>query len=109
MNKQFYSHIVDTASLIAALNKLELTDEQKAHLLTLIDSHIHHAVLDVILSELSNEDKKVFLKHLAAGDHDNIWQHLNQKVDGIEEKIIKVTDTLKKELHEDIEATKSHK
>lgn len=106
MKKHFYSHIISMDSLLSALDEMEFSDEQKAHLLSLIDSTIHHVVLDAILSELSEEDKKVFLMYVANDDHMNVWNHLNKKIDNIEEKIRKIVEDLQKELHKDIEGAK---
>lgn len=108
MNKKhFYSHLVETDSLVVLINDLDATDDEKSHLIALVDSQLHHTILDAILSELSEEDKRLFLKHLLHEDHDAIWNHLNTKVDNIEEKIKKVAVDLKKELHEDIKETKT--
>jgi len=104
--KHFYSHLVETDSLVVLINELDATDEEKSHLIALVDSQLHHTILDAILSELSEEDKKSFLKHLMHEDHDQIWNHLNTKVDNIEEKIKKAAEDLKKELHEDIKEAK---
>lgn len=104
--KHFYSHLVETDSLVVLINELDATEDEKAHLVALVDSQLHHTVLDAVLSELSEEDKKIFLKHLLEEDHDKVWRHLNDKVDTIEEKIKKAADDLKKDLHEDIKDTK---
>ncbi len=100
--KQFYSHMVETDSVVVKLHDMNLQQEEKAHLIALMDSSLHHVILDAILSELSHEDKKLFLKELASDDHDAIWNFLRSKITGIEDKIAKVADDLKKELHEDI-------
>ena len=91
--------------LLAVLEEMDFSDEQKAHLLSLIDSTIHHTVLDTILSELSEEDKKIFLMYVANDDHKSVWRHLNSKIEHIEEKIKTVVENLKKELHKDIEGS----
>ncbi len=83
-----------------------LSDEQKTHLIGLIESNLHHVILDAILSELSSEDKKKFLEHVAREKHGEIWDLLRDKVDNIEEKIVKAADDLKRELHEDIKEVK---
>lgn len=103
MKKHFYSHLVEVDTLIIELEKLELTDSEKEHLLKIIESSLHHTILDAILSELTPGDKSLFLHHIALDDHEKIWNFLNKKVDLIEEKIKKSAEDLKKELHEDIE------
>lgn len=104
--KYFYSHLIEIESIIVELDKMDLTDEQKAHLAGLIDSSLHHTVLDAVLSELTGADKKVFLQSLKEDDHGKIWQFLNEKVDNIEDKIKKAAEDLVKEMHEDIKGTK---
>lgn len=108
MKTYFYSHIVTVDSLNSALDTLELTKDEKEHLLALAQSNIHHAVLDAILSELSPHDKVLFLKHVASEDNKEIWDLLNTKVEKIEDKIKDAADSLTKELHEDIKHTKEH-
>lgn len=105
--RQFYSHLIEIESIIVELDKMDLTDEQKLHLAGLIDSSLHHTVLDVVLSQLSDADKQIFLNHLKEGSHSKIWQFLNKKVDNIEDKIKKAAEDLVKELHEDIKKAKS--
>lgn len=104
----FYSNLVEIESIIVELDKLDLSDEQRIHLASLIDSSLHHTVLDAILSELPSRDKRVFLVNLKENDHGKIWQFLNEKVDHIEDKIRKAAEDLKIELHKDLkEATKN--
>lgn len=106
VHKHFYSHLIDTESLVVELDKMGFSQKERVSLIALIDSNMHHAVLDLILSELSEEDKKVFLTHVANEQHDKVWELLNNKVDNIEEKIIKAAKDLKDELYKDIEETK---
>ena len=104
--KYFYSHLIEIESVTSELDKLDLSEEQKIHLASLIDSSLHHTILDAILSELSPSDKRVFLNHLQEDDHSKIWQFLNEKVNSIEDKIKKAADGLKNELHEDLKEAK---
>ena|SRR3989304_10301665 len=106
MKKLFYSHLIEIESIITELDKLDLSTEQKIHLTNLIDSSLHHTILDAILSELSAEDKRVFLGTFAENDHSKIWKFLNERIDKIEEKIKKAADGLKDELHRDLKEAK---
>lgn len=103
MKRHFYSHIAETESIIIELNQLELKEEEKRHLISLVESNLYHTILDAILSELSEEDKRVFLEHLSLDDHDKIWGFLNEKIENIEDKIKKASDGLKERLHKDID------
>lgn len=104
--KQFYSHLVEIESVVVELDKLELSFGQKVHLSSLVDSSLHHTILDLVLSELSPQDKKVFINYLRENNHDKTWQFLNDKVEGAEEKIKKVIQDLKTELHHDLKEVK---
>ena len=108
MNK-FYSHLIEVESLVIELDQMDLTDEQKTHLATLVDSSLHHAILDAILSQLTDVDKRVFVSYLNEGTHERIWKFLNEKIDGVEEKIKKASEDLKLELHKDLKEAKNRK
>ena len=102
MKNSFYSHLIEIESVIVELDKLDLSQEQKVHLTGLIDSSLHHTILDAVLSELTAGDKRVFLNHLQEDDHSKIWKFLEEKVDNIEDKIKKAAEGLKTELHKDL-------
>lgn len=103
---KFYTHLIEIESLIIELDSLKLSEQEKHHLAELVDSTLHHSVLDVILGELSDSDKKIFLQHLKEDDHDKIWQFLNTKSADIETKIKKTAQELKEKLHSDIKEIK---
>lgn len=109
MKKHFYSHLIRLDSIHIALNDLELSIEEREELVGIMDSSIHHIVLDTILSELTASDKKLFLTHLHTQKHDEIWNLLHEKVKNIEAKIKNAVDDLKKELHTDIYEAKKKK
>lgn len=101
----FYSHLIEIESLVVELDKLELSEKEKEHLASLVDSNLHHTIIDAILSELSEKDKKIFMEHLSNDDKEKIWEHLNSKIDNIEEKIKTAAEDIKKKMHEDIKET----
>lgn len=105
MKNHFFSNLVEVDTLHLELDHLDMTDEQKDEVKKLLDESIYHTVLETILSELSEEDKKIFLHHLLEDDHGKIWEFVNGKVENIENKIIKAAEDIKKELHEDIKGT----
>lgn len=104
--KQWYTQLIEIESLNLELDKMELSQDEKLHLSRLIDSSLYHTILDAILSELSEEDKKTFISHLKEDDHDKIWKFLNEKIDNIEIKIKKAASDLKKELESDLKKAK---
>jgi hypothetical protein len=107
--RYFYAHIIDTSILSLELGDMNLTSKERLHLISLIDSNIHHEILDLVLSELSPIDKKTFLHYLASENHNKVWRFLNSRVNKIEEKIKKTAEDIKKELYEDIKKVKIQK
>lgn len=103
MKKHFYSHIVETSSVSLALGEMELTKDERKHLVSLVEENLHHAILEAVLSELSKKDKQEFLVLLATDDYDKIWKLLKDRVTHIEDKIKQTAQDLKKEIHKDIE------
>lgn len=98
----FYSHLIEIESVLLELDKMELSPEEKKHLASLIDSSLRNAILDAVLSKLSDSDKRAFLIKLNSGEDKEIWEFLNQKLDKIEDTIKDVAKKLKEELHQDI-------
>ena len=100
--KYFYSHLVDLESLEEELSLLDLTKDEKKELVEIAHVTLHGTILDAILSELSEVDKRKFLTLVAHGNDEKIWEHLNTKVEKVEEKISAAALQIKKELKEDI-------
>lgn len=106
MKKRFYSHVVDTSSISLSLGEMNLSQEERKHLIELAQDNLHHAILDVVLSELSDKDKQKFLLLLSEDDQEKIWKLISERIDHVEDKIKKTAEELKKELHKDIEDSK---
>ncbi len=101
--------MITVDSLHVALEELEVSSEEKEHLEKLIDSSLYHTILNAILNELSEEDKKLFLENLLSENDEEILSFLQGKIDHIEEKIQKAADGLIEELHKDIKEVKKEK
>lgn len=106
--KQWYSHLVKIETIIIELDTMNLSKEEKKHLAQLVDSNMHHTILNAILSHLNEADKRVLIMYLNEGNHDKIWKFLNQKIDNVEDKIKKVAQDLKHELHKDLKEAKKN-
>jgi len=100
--KHFYSHIVETSSISLSLGDMDLLQQERKDLLTLVEINMHKTIMDLVLSHLSAEDKKAFLLHVANDHHERIWNLLKEKTENIEEKIQKAANDLQKNLHKDI-------
>ena len=102
MVKHFYSFVIETDSLFLEIDSLSISDSEKAHLKSLAESHVHHSIIDSIMSELSSEDKKLFLLHLNTKNHEKIWNFLDERIADVEVKIKEAAHAVKRELHKDI-------
>lgn len=103
----FYSHLVEVDSIFAELGLLRLSDTEKKELAALAHEQIHQAVLDRILSHLSDADKKRFLELMVLGEDEKIWKHLRERVEKIDDKIVQAAQKIKEELRADIKTLKS--
>jgi predicted transcriptional regulator len=106
--KHFYSHLIEIHEIYFSISELELADEERGHLVSLAEANIHATVINTVLPELSEGDKKVFLKNLVADNHEETWKHLADKVKDIEVKLSKSLQELKKELLTDIEEARKN-
>ncbi|MBI2019176.1 hypothetical protein HYS95_00720 [Candidatus Daviesbacteria bacterium] len=102
----FYTHLIEIESVTRELDQLDLSQEERHHLAHLVDSSIHHTILDAIFSKLSETDKKVFLNYLKDDDHQKIWNFLNEKTENIESSIKEAAQELKEQLRKDIKEAK---
>ena len=103
----FYQKYIVIESLIEELDSMDLSDDERNHLSKLVDSSLHHTILDEILFNLSPEDKRVFLAKMSEDPEDEkLMEFLNEKIDNIEDKIRKVSEDLIKEMHKDIKEAK---
>lgn len=107
MTTYFYYHLISIDTIHAALEDLDLEAPERIELKAIVESSIHHLVVDTILSELSEEDKQIFLHHMAHKQHDKLWKHISAKIDRAEEKIQQAVDRLITDLHQDIQAIKN--
>ncbi|CAN5236014.1 hypothetical protein BH09PAT2_BH09PAT2_01130 [soil metagenome] len=109
MKPHFYSHIIEIDSLHSSLDELGLEVPEKQELIIIVESSIHHVVMDVILTELDEPDKKKFLSHVVSNEHEKVWDLIGYKITDAENKIKKAVNNLKDKLHNDIKETKKKK
>lgn len=106
MKKHFFSHLVEIDTLHLEIEELNLEGVQKEEIKKLIEESLYHTILDAILSELTEEDKKTFLSHIVEDNHDKIWKLLNTKIENIDEKIKQAAEDIKKEIRKDIKGVR---
>lgn len=100
--KHFYTHIIDLGDIDREFKILDLTDDEKNHLVLVIESTIHHIIIDTVLTELPDEHKHTFLKHVTDEDHKSIWELLRSVIKDPEEQIRYAVNKYKKEIMKDI-------
>lgn len=106
MIRHFYTHIIETETISIELNSLNLKTAEKEHLERLVESQIHHAVVDTVLTQLPEDDKKTFLEHMHTKNYDKVWKLLHAKIEDAEEKIKKAAMDITTELLKDIKEIK---
>jgi uncharacterized protein YaaW (UPF0174 family) len=106
MKKHFYTHLIDSEALLLELDGLEIEKDEKKELEEMIDANMHHAILEAVLDELSEEDKQIFLSHVSHNNHDKVWEHLRVRIENIEGKIKTTAETMMVDLYKDIKAVK---
>ena len=104
--KHFYSHLIEIHEIYLSISEMELPDDERGHLLSLAEANIHAMVINTVLPELSEDDKKIFLKNLLSDNHEETWEHLLNNAQNIESKISQSLKNLKQELLKDIEEAK---
>lgn len=107
--KHFYSHLVKIDNLIYELDSLNFDEDQKKHLGELVDSIIHHRIMDLVLAKLSDEDKIALSQKIGSSStHQEIWEFVNAKIDGVEIEIRQKIEQTSQEFIEDIKEAKKH-
>lgn len=108
-NIYFYSSLIKIEPILEKLHQMEFAESERLHLSTLLDSMLYHVIIDEILTNLSSEDKKTFLKYLHDNPRDEkILNFLQSKIENIEGRITRISDELMVELHKDIKEAKKN-
>lgn len=104
--KHFYHNLISIEDIMVELNSLDLSSEEKHELHTIAESTIHYHMVNIVLDELPEEDKRTFLHHLDTVHHETTLSFLKNRIEDIEGKIKKTAEAVKKELIEDIKKVK---
>jgi hypothetical protein len=104
--KHFYQHLIQINEITLDLGEIKLSKEERLHLLSLLEANIHSVVINTVLSQLSENDKKIFLSNLVLNDHDKIWEHLWKNTVNLEQKITDSVNNLLSEMRKDIAGVK---
>ena len=107
--KHFYSHLIQVNDIILDLGDLEMTSEERVHLLALLEANIHTTVVNTVLNELPESEKKIFLQNILIDNHNKTLEHLWKNSADIEQKIKDSVENLLKEMKKDISSVKKSK
>jgi len=105
--KTFYHHLVSTEEISIELDKLGLSEHERIELLEIAENTIHYTIIDIVLSELKEEDKKTFLEHHVKSNHETTLRYLKEKIDDLESRIKESAEILKSNFLKDIKELKS--
>ncbi len=97
----FYDHLINIHDLHIELDRYELSTEERNELMKLADSTVHHEVFDLIMIELPEEHKVVFLERFATDPSDpELLEFVKIHVPQAEEKIRARSEKVKQDLTE---------
>ena len=108
MSKIFYDHLIFFEEIEIELDKLNLGAEERHELERLVDEIVHHRVFDRILTHMPQKHHRQFLEAFHKAPHDpKLLDFLNERIEeSVQKHIQDEAKKLKKELLEDIRATK---
>ena len=88
--KYFFEEIIEIERIPTLLASDEFSENERQYLLNLAKSSIHHKVIDLVLTELADEQMKLFFIEAldTSEDHASTLEMLKAKVEGIEEKVV---------------------
>lgn len=98
-----------STNITLEIAELNVTPDERMHLLSLVDANIHSSVVSTVLENLSEHDKKIFLQNLSNDDHEKTWDHLKEKIEDAEDKIQKTIEETVRELLEDVRKVRHKK
>jgi hypothetical protein len=100
--KTFYHHLISTEDIEIELNNLGLPEHERIELLEIAENAIHYTIIDIVLSELKEEDKKTFLEHHTIGNHETTLRFLKNRIDDLETRVKESAEILKNNFIKDI-------
>lgn len=108
MAKVFYDHLIEFEEVEIELKRLELGAEEKKELEQLIESMVHHRVMDRILTHLPRHHHTEFIDKFYKTPYDpRLLAWIDQKIEAsVEEHLKDELKKLKQEILEDIRSSK---
>lgn len=104
MTTFFYDHLIEPQRIAEHVERLNMTNDERDHFITIVRSTIHHDIMDEVLSRLPHEHKDPFLDHVALDKHDEALQLLSQHIADLEELVHQIADVHLVQLRQDVES-----
>ncbi len=99
----FYDHLINIHGLHIEFDKLDLSVPDRNELIRLADSSVHHEVFDLIMIELPEEHRQVFLELFSTDPGDPVIMTLvSRHIPSVEEKIKARVSKLVNEFTEEV-------
>lgn len=98
--KYLFEEIIQIKTVHLKLNEMDLTDQEKEELLEIMKSTIHHKVIDLILSELTDEEKEIFLEGVSTGRGFSDTHKNGQFLDVLKDRINNLEAKIKEKVKE---------
>jgi hypothetical protein len=101
--KIFYDNLVNLHDLHVEFDRLDVPVEEREELVNLADSAMHHEIFDLIMFEVPDEHREIFLESFGNDPSDeSILVFLRIRVPGIEDKIRQRAEAVKRSFIEDL-------
>lgn len=88
--------------IILELETLSIEKGEKEKILKIVDEIAELKLLDAVLERLESKDKELFMEQLHGGSAQIVAQILREKIENIEDVLVKKARVLEDEIIEDI-------
>jgi hypothetical protein len=89
-------------NIMSELDTLDIHDEEREKLLKTADEIAELRFLHAILDRLEERDKELFLEQVHGGTSEILAEFLREKIENVEELLLKYADELEGEILKDI-------
>ncbi len=97
--KYIFEDIIETKNIYLVIDENCPDDETKQYLITVVKDVIHHKIVDLVLDELDEEKRVIFIEKLDdSAQHQEILSKLSGWISDFEHKVISRVKETEKEL-----------
>lgn len=97
--RYIFEDIIETKDIYLVIDEHAPDDETKQYLITIVKDVIHHKVVDLVLDELDEEKRVIFIEKLDdESQHQEILIKLSGWISDFEQKVVLKVKETEKEL-----------